>query len=394
MTTARSAVISLDPTAADFLADPHPTYDALRRRGGVVRDPVGWSTISYAACSEAFLDTALVPGIDPLLEQLGHGALWGIPGETLTDSEGEAHHQLRRAVGPWFTARRITQLRELTRELVGAQLEAHDPGADLEVMADLINPVPAQLFCAMVGVDRRDAELLAQWSKALLMVFTAAASMVAPVRQAKAELASYTRDLLAHKLRSPGDDLATALASAAHSAVISAGAAYGLLEELLGASVDNTANTAALALHTLAHDPDSWRRLHEDGALIPGAVEECSRFQPAIRHTIKFATADTALDGTDISAGDFVTVRVAAAHRDPEVYPSPHTFDIDRIPARPQLAFGAGRHYCLGAALGRMEVQEMVAGLTARWNAAAMLPGFMHSINASGHVHALPMGPA
>lgn len=392
MQTTGSPPAVLDPAAADFLADPHPIFDALRGGGGVVRDPIGWSTISYPACSSAFLDTALVPGIDPLLQQLGHGTLWGVPGRTLTDSEGEAHQRLRHAVAPWFTTRRIAQLRDLTRQLVDDQLAPYGPAAQLEVMADLVNRVPAQLFCAMVGVGAGDAPLLAQWSKALLMVFTAQASMVAPVLAAKAELATYTEDLLAHKAGSPGDDLASALADAARAGSISSTDAYCLLEELLSASVDNTANTAGLAIHTLAQRSDAWRRLHEDAALVSPAVEECGRFQPAIRHTIKYATADTTLDGQPVVAGEFVTVRVAAAHRDPDVYPNPHAFDLDRVPARPQLAFGAGRHYCLGAALGRMEVQEMVEGLTARWRTAQVRDGVVHSIAASGHVHELPLG--
>jgi cytochrome P450 len=385
------ATSSFDPADPTFLEDPHPTFDRLRAESGLVRDPLGWSTIRYETSSRAFLDGALIPGIDPLLESLGYGPLWGVKDHTLTDSEGESHQRLRRAVGPWFTARRIGQLREYTRSLVDDCMAAHDPAEPLQVMAQLADLVPALLFCRMAGADPADARMLADWSKALLLVFTATDSMVAPVREAKAKLATYTHDLLAAKRKQPGDDLATAMAQAAASGALEEIDAFNLLEELLSASVDNTANTAGLALHTLAGHPDQWAAVHANPDLVTAAVEECGRFQPAIRHTIKYAIADTVLDETPVAAGEFVTVRIAAAHRDPAVFAAPHTFDITREQSKPQLAFGAGRHYCLGAALGRMEVQEMVAGLTSRWPRAQLCEGAVMSIAASGHVFELPL---
>ena len=384
------SAVDFDPEDPGFLADPHAIFDAIRGRGGVVRDPRGWSTISYDACSEAFLDAALIPGIDPLTE-LGYGPMWGVPGQTLTNSEGETHHRLRQAVAPWFTARRINTLREQTRAMVDERLEGR---AELSFMSDLADLVPAQLFCWMVGASAADAPVLAPWSKALLLVFTATPEMVAPVREAKEHLERYTKELLSHKRQHPGDDLTTALAQAADAGQITERDAYYLLEELLGASVDNTANTAGLAVHSLAEHPEQWDALHTQPELTASAVEECGRFQPAIRHTIKYAVADTRIGGVEVDQGSYVTVRIAAAHRDPGIYPDPHTFDIARRQPKPQLAFGAGRHYCLGAALGKMEVQEMVGGLVSRWPRAQIGAGARLSIAASGHVHELPLRSA
>ncbi len=383
--------VMLDTNDPAFLADPHPVFDALRKHGGFVRDQLGLSLISYDACDAAFHDRALVPGIDWLLQEMGHGPLWGVFDHTLTDSEGVDHQRLRRAVSPWFTARRIDALRVRTRDLVADLLDAHDPATELDVMSGLADQVPAQLFCWMIGADPADAELLAQLSKVLLLVFTAQESMVEPVRAAKRELLEYTRQLLDAKRRQPGDDLASILVAAHDSGAIAGEDALYLLEELLSASVDNTANTTGLALHTLAERPDQWALLQADASLIAGAAEECGRFQPAIRHTIKFAVEDTELLGHQVAKGTYVSIRIAAAHRDPEVYDSPHTFDVTRKLAKPQLAFGAGRHYCLGAALGKMEVQEMIAGVTSRWQSAAVGETADMSITASGHVRSLPL---
>lgn len=379
----------LDTASAEFLRDPHAVYDRLRCRD-LVEDPLGLSTISYAASEEAFHDTALVPAIDHLLEDLGIGALWGSADHTLTNTEGADHRRLRRALTPWFTPKRVAQLRTRTAALVGSLLELHAPGAPFDVMTGMADVVPARVFGWMLGVDGRDDVLFTEWSKALILVFTAQPSMVGPVREAKAEIAQYCVELLAHKRRHPADDLATMLATAEDRGEISGADAIGLLDELLSAAVDNTANTTGCALAALASHPDAWRRAHA-GADVPTMVEELGRFEPAIRHTIKYAVRDTELAGRAIGRGEFVTVRVAAAHRDPTAFPDPHVLDVTRPPARPQLAFGAGRHHCLGAALARVEVQEMVAGVTRRFAEVAIGPDAHMEIPANGHVYRLPL---
>jgi cytochrome P450 len=386
------AAPTLDPNSAAFAADPHPIYDALRASGPVVRDAIGWSTIDYGTSEAAFHDPALTPGIDHLLVERGIGHLWGEPGRTLTDSEGATHQRLRRAVSPWFSVRRIEELRARARALVDELLADVGPTGRIDVMADLADVVPARLFCWMVGAPDADARALARLSKALLSVFTARPEMVEPVRQAKAELAAFTRELLAARARDGGDDLTAALLAAQVNGQIDEHDAFFLLEELLSASVDNTANTAALAVYTLARAPGVWARVHADPDLLGVAVEECGRFEPAIRHTIKVATAPTALADQPIDAGEFVTVRIAAAHRDPAVYERPHELDIDRVKPKPQLAFGAGRHYCLGAALGRMEVAEMVGALTVRWARAEVVGPVDMDLNTAGIVRSMPVG--
>ena len=371
---ARSDLPYLDTSSPAFALDPHTIFDELRAAGPVVRDELGWSTLDYATSESVFHDTALVPGIDHLLAARGIGALWAEPGHTLTDAEGEAHRRLRRAISPWFSARRVELLRTRTRALVDELLDDVGSAGEIDVMASLADVVPARLFCWMIGAPDGDAPLLARLSKVLLSVFTATDAMVEPVRAAKVELAGYTAELLHAARHAPSTDEhpVGALVDAVRSGQIDPGDEAFLLEELLSAAVDNTANTAALALLTLAEHPDAWRAVHEDESLLPSAVEECGRFEPAIRHTTKAAVRPTHVGDVAISVGELVTVRVAAAQRDPATYPDPHLFDIGRVKPATQLAFGAGRHYCLGAALARMEVLEIVRGLTSRWQLATV----------------------
>ncbi len=383
----------LDASGKGFLADPHPVFDRLRAVSPVVADPIGWSTLDYATSSEAFTDKALVPGIDPLLESFGIEPLWGEAGRTLTDSEGDDHRRLRRVVGPWFSARRVEELRQRVRVLATDLIVSSTPDEPFDVMADLADIVPSRLFCWMVGAPESEAPHLAELSKTLLTVFTATDEMVEPVRAAKREMATLTTRLIEDRRREPGDDVISMMLAGVADGALDEIDLFYLVEELLSASVDNTANTTGLAIWTLLQHREDYARISGDPELVARCVEECGRFEPAIRHTIKHAIADTSIGGVDIPAGGFLTIRIAAAHRDPVVFDDPHRFDIDRDPPRQQLAFGLGRHFCLGAALGRMEIVEMVRALAVHRPDAVIGDHVHMTKNAAGLVHRLDILP-
>lgn len=382
---------AFDPGDPIVLADPYPTYDRLRP-GRVARDPLGTSVFSYRDAEAAFHDINLRPGIGVVAEQQGTGAAWGVPGRSLTDSDGAPHQRLRRAVSPWFSARRVGLLRDRTRALVDEILDpVMTAGRTIDAMTDLADVIPARLFCWMIGAPETDAALVADLSKELLLVFAADPRHGPAIAAARVRLAEYVEDVAARARRHPGDDLATALQQAVSAGALDPGDDLCLLEELVSAAVDNTAATAALALKVLTEHPDVWRMAHDDADLIVPVVEECGRLEPSIRTIVKVATAPTIVGGVDIDPGTFVTIRVPAAHRDPDVFADPASFRLGRVGQPAQLAFGLGRHYCLGAALGRMEVAEIVGGLLRRAPAAELLPGADLDINGFGVVHHLPL---
>ncbi|WP_117000568.1 cytochrome P450 [Desertimonas flava] len=382
---------AFDPGDAAVLADPYPVYDRLRP-GRVARDPLGMSVFSYRDAEAAFHDPHLRPGIGVVAEQQGTGAAWGVPGRSLTDSDGAPHQRLRRAVSPWFSARRVGMLRDRTRALVDEILD--DVLAEqrpLDAMTELADIIPARLFCWMIGAPDADAALVAELSKDLLLVFAADPRHGPTIAAARVRLADYVAEVAARARRQPGDDLTTMLQHGVANGSLDPGDDLCLLEELVSAAVDNTAATAALALKVLAEHPAVWRLLHDHPDLIAPAVEECGRLEPSIRTIVKVATAPTTVGGVDVDTGTFVTLRVPATHRDPDVFDEPATFRLGRATQPGQLSFGLGRHYCLGASLGRMEVTEIVGGLVRRAPAAELLPGAELDINGFGVVHHLPL---
>ena len=115
-----------------------------------------------------------------------------------------------------------------------------------------------------------------------------------------------------------------------------------------------------LMLWLLCEHPDQWELVADDPGLVDRAVEECARFEPVIRQGKHFNEHDAELLGVPVPAGTLMTAYLDAAHRDPDVFEDPDRFDVTRRLPQPQLIFGIGRHYCIGAALARMQIQEVL----------------------------------
>ena len=131
---------------------------------------------------------------------------------------------------------------------------------------------------------------------------------------------------------------------------------------LLTAGHETTMNLIGNGLLALLRHPDQMARLRSDPTLIRSAVEEMLRYDSSVQLTVRTATSDAEIDGRAITAGDQVVALLGAANRDPEVFPDPERFDVGRTDNR-HLAFGAGPHFCLGAALARVEAQVAMSRL-------------------------------
>ncbi len=327
--------------------------------------------LSYAGCNALLLDPAFRPGIFEMMRRAtpdagpGGGVVEGP--RTLLGSEGRDHQDLRRVVMPWFTPRRIETLREHTAKLVGELLDRVADAGSCEFMADVATRIPPTIFCWMVGCDVERGPELARWSAIALQAFSGDPAVMGDVRQALRFLRHFADDLLESKQPAPGDDFTSALVRGIEDGVLTHEDARSLLTEVLSASVDNTTHSMGLVVWLLCEHPDQWQLVASDGDFVERAVEECARFEPVIRHGKHFNEHDTGLLGVAVPAGTLMTAYLDAAHRDPDVYEDPDRFDVTRRLPQPQLVFGIGRHYCIGAALARMEIQEVLRAVATRW---------------------------
>ena len=276
------------------------------------------------------------------------------------------HTRLRKLVASAFTARRVEALRPrvaiIVNELIDVLLDRPQP-ADLVTGFSL--PLPVQVICEMLGVPAEDVEQFHAWSDTILGDWQVDSGQI---MTALAGLYNYFARLIEIKRAHPADDLMTALIGARdHADRLSEEELTTLGCTLLIGGHETTANQINLSLLVLLDHPAELGKLRADRELIPGAVEELMRYVrlggglPPARVT----TEDVQLGGVTIPAGEAVLPLFATANRDRSVCSDPDRFDISRAPAN-HLAFGAGVHYCLGAQLARLELQEAFRGLAGR----------------------------
>lgn len=375
------APLAFDPTDPAFVADPYPRYAEIRESEVVHVGLEGTPVLTRHADVVAVLrDTRF--SSDPSHRPEGRRPFGGVtmpvqPGSlpVMLFKDPPDHTRLRRLANAAFTPRAVEALRPRIREIVEGLCDRAADAGRMEVMAELAFPLPVTVICEMLGVPVVDHERFRRWS-------TDATRVLDPVEDpgtmqrafaAVLELIAYFTELIAERRSRPGDDLLSALIAAEEAGDrLSAPELMAMVLLLFLAGHETTTNLIGNGILALARHPDQWRRLREDPGLVPGAVEELLRFDPPVQVTARTATCDTEVNGIGIRAGELVVCALAAANRDPRVFPDPDTLRIDRREARQHLSFGNGIHYCLGAPLARVEAQEVFGALVRRFGSVEL----------------------
>ena len=276
------------------------------------------------------------------------------------------HREFRNIVAKAFTPRMISRLAESlqleTARVVGELRE----GTRCEFVTDVAARIPMWSISELMGVPPEDRQRLYELSHALI---DDQDPEIAPTPETSlegsAELFGYATEMAARERANPSDSLTSMLLEAEVDGRKLNDMEYTLFFMFLIVAGNETTRTATShGLLSLLEHRDSLDRLVADPDLIPLAVEEILRWQPPIHHFRRTATADVEVGGQKIAKGDKVLMWYAGANRDPSVFDHPHTFDIDRSP-NPQLSFGIGEHFCLGANLARLSLRLLFTELLA-----------------------------
>jgi cytochrome P450 len=297
---------------------------------------------------------------------------------TLLTMDPPDHTRLRRLLAPAFSARAIDALHPRIAAVVKAALADLNAAGEVDVIADIGYPIPLAVMCELLDVDIEGAQLLRTETPKLvgMLEFHPDEEAVLAAEEATASLALHLLPILGDRRHRPGDDLASQLLSLGDDD----GDALALDEVLatcillLTAGHETTASLIGNGVLTLMQHPDQLDLLQRDPALIKQAIEEILRFECPAKIVGRTNLVDRQLGGQMIRAGQRVLVLLGAVNRDPEQFRNPECFDITRTPA-PHLAFGAGPHFCLGAALSRAEVQETLRQLLPQLTEWRLAPG-------------------
>jgi pimeloyl-[acyl-carrier protein] synthase len=351
--------------------DPHAHWHELRRS-----DPVHWNELSRCWVLTRHDDVRRVLR-DPTFVSRDSREPHSDPGRPLAAMrehmliflDGGDHARLRALAREAFAPRRLGQLRRRVESLSDEILDDIARRGHTELVRDVAGALPVRVIGDLMGLPEEELPRMRRWSDAL------AASLVELDKPPETEteatqglegLVALIESTLAERHARPRNDLLSVLAAAE---------ARGGLghQELLASAVllflaghETTGNLVGNAIALLLEHEDARRRLDRDPRCIATAVEEFLRFDGPLRATRRIAAAPCTLRGRRIRRGDRVLAVLAAANRDPGVFPDPDRLRIDRAP-NPHLSFGHGRHFCLGATLARIEAQVVIGTFVRRF---------------------------
>lgn len=367
--------------------NPYPLYARLLREAPVhFSEPWGgWVVVRYADVNAGLRDTRLSAARTGVFSQ-------GIPEEVRQKlvplgrnfaswalfHDAPSHTRLRSLINKAFTARMAESLRPRIRALVEELLDAAGGKERMEVIGELANPLPVIVIGEMLGLAREDRHRLKQWSGKLADLIGTGRPTLEQVEgalDAILELEDYFRTLIARRRTQPGNDLLSALVHAEEQGnLLSEQELLSTCTMLLFAGHETTTNLIGNGLVALLRHPEQWELLRGAPERLPEAVEELLRYDPPVQFTNRVAAVDLELAGHAIRKGDRVMLMMAAANRDPSQFAEPDRLDVRREELR-HVSLGMGPHYCVGAALGRLEAQETFAALMRRFPRMQLEPG-------------------
>jgi cytochrome P450 len=364
-------------------------FDEIRGRGPLVKGAFSYVTASHAVVREVLTGNDFRSGIAPdSTTLLGRVAEWSatdglhpMAPPSLLVTEPPDHTRYRKLVTRVFTVKAVENLRGRTEQIAHELLDAIDPDGPADLMATYAALLPVTVIAEILGVPPEERQRV-------LTLGTAAAPSLdmgltwrrfRAVESALAAFDAWLTDHLGRLRANPGDDLLSRLVAAREDGVGLTGlelrATAGLV---LAAGFETTVNLLGNGIALLHDNPGQRRALREEPALWPNAVDEVLRTDPPVLLTGRTCVRDTEVAGVRVPAGSLVTTILAGANRDPAVFDEPACFDVRRANAREHIAFSAGRHYCLGAALARMEGEVGLRVLFDRYPDLRLEPGATH----------------
>lgn len=367
-------VVEHPSTRVDPL-DPPPALTALAEQAPIARmrfsdGQVGWLVTGYALGRSVLVDNRFQ--VDPVVLPLGDAEMIAeIDRVERSTPEWEGvlimlhppqHTKIRRVAAKHFTVRAIRAQQPAIERIVAERLdEMAAAGAPVDLVTQFAFPVTSCSICELLGVPHSDRERFERPSAVLADPHLSAAEK----RAALESFYDYCRRVVAEKRAAPRDDILSALAQEEE---LSEAEIVGLARQLFEAGHETTAAQISLSVIALLRDRARWDALRADPAKLEGAVDELLRYLSILQMGTfaRTATEDVELDGVVIRRGEKVVVSIPAANRDPEKFPGGDRLDLDRDAAG-HLAFGHGRHMCIGQHLARLELEVALRGLIERF---------------------------
>lgn len=401
------ADVSYDPYDPVIDVDPHETWRRLRDEAPLYRNErLGFYALSrYDDVLAGLLDWAtysssrgtLLELIDPLAPEPDNV----VEGAPMIFTDPPYHDVLRGLVSRTFTPRRMAALEDRVRRLCRAELDAVAGSGGFDFVADFAGPIPAMVIGELLGIPAADQRDLGHWTDQFMHYdpdletgdeIQGVRQLNPTKRDGATKLIGYLESAIDERTADPGDDLVSRLIRSEITLAdgtrrrLSRPEVSSFFLLLFAAGAETTARLLGWSAVLLARHPDQRARLVADPSLVPNAVEELLRYESPSPIQARWVTRDVELYGQVVPRGSKMALLNAAANRDGRHFSEPDRFDVCRDIDR-TLAFGYGAHFCLGAALARLEGRVVIGEVLARlpaWEVDESQVGFVRTTTVRG----------
>jgi cytochrome P450 len=269
------------------------------------------------------------------------------------------HTRLRGLVGKGFSSIVVERMRPHIQEIVDELLDKVRHKGSMDIVAELASPLSVSVISKLLGIPKEAQQQLHQWTNVLSRILDPLVSLkeYEAMNQATEEIQEYLRTLIAEREKEPQEDfISNLIAAKDQSDRLSQKELLAICTLLFGAGEETTGNTIGNGMLALLQHPNQMEQLKREPTMIQSAVEEVIRYDSAIQMLTRIATDNLEIGNQTIKAGEKIVLCLGAANRDPAQFPNPDELNINREQNH-HLAFADGIHYCLGAALARVETQ-------------------------------------
>lgn len=361
-----------------YIQDPYPLYARMHESGPVHRIGASgfyavsaWDAVEEAIARSGDFSSNLTatmtyqPGGE--VGEFPIGELGG-PTQALATADEPAHAVHRKALLPQLAAKRIRAFEPFIADTAAAIWDAGAGIGSIEWMSAMANRLPMAIVGRIIGVPDADIDKLIEWGCSATQVVEGLVTreQLQSATVAVLELSAYIAEQFRIAVAAPRDDLLGDLATACADGVIDDPAAMTMMITLFSAGGESTASLIGSAAWILATHPDVQRRLRDEPDLLGTFLEEVLRYEPPFRGHYRHVVADCELHGVELPAGSRLLLLWGAANRDPSHFDEPNRFRLDRTAGRSHMAFGKGAHFCVGAALARLEARVVLEQLLER----------------------------
>lgn len=366
----------IDFSNPDFMENPYPALVELRKAGKPVWHEKSqlFLAATYQDANAVLRNRSLGRIFKPRTPDEDWNTFNWLHSDSLLDSEPPKHTRLRSLLVKAFNKNKIESMRpdveRLTEQLlknIEVKLEAT---GEFDVIADFAEPLPVKVIAALLGFPDEDEHLLRPWSQAIVKMYEVNPSeqTQAEAQQASHEFAEYVRGLMVERKRNPGTDLISDLAAVEEDGQkLNAQELIATCVLLLNAGHEASVNGFGNGFVALLERPNQFAMLANNPfGLADTAVDEFIRFDAPLHLFERTATSDVEIGGVMVKEGQKIASLLGSANRDESVFENPTEMDITRDP-NPQIGFGAGIHFCIGAPLARMEMTTSLPALMVKY---------------------------